>query len=245
MKITTSRRDDIVKERDAWQSEFDEQTSRYESQENEYNAEYARRGRSIQSAVEQYLSEFKLNLRIDVTSDFSSGYTVIIYCNDKLFDESTALSWDYRISLGDDGTLKAESGSWSGLRATTAEQLSDLKESVRCIEFIQHMDWVSILSVRKPKYSDYVTEERPVNRSKEFANRIRQADIEDKIENGEEIPGIKNSGRIYLGDVNYVVVSQTPKRYKIKEIAYNNDGQRFESVPYVIDKDKFMDKIIL
>lgn len=134
-------------------------SSRKSEQEEQWRNEYTNRANQIKSTVEQYLSEFKLQLRVDVLpqSFGLDGYEVNIYCNDmhNPDNEDAALSWDYKVGLNKDGVPNMTSGSWSGLKATTHEQLSNLKESVRCIEFIMNMDWETILSVRFPKYEEF------------------------------------------------------------------------------------------
>ena len=134
-------------------------SNRKSEQEEQWRNEYTNRANQIRSTVEQYLSEFKLQLRVDVLpqSFGLDGYEVNIYCNDRHnpYNEDAALSWDYKVELDKDGNPKMRTGSWSGLKAVTPNQLSNLKESVRCIEFIMNMDWKNILSVRFPKYEEF------------------------------------------------------------------------------------------
>lgn len=134
-------------------------SNRKSEQEEQWRNEYTKRANQIKSTVEQYLSEFKLQLRVDVIpqSFGLDGYEVNIYCNDMNTPDSedAALSWDYHIGLDVNGYPQMSSGSWSGLKAVTRRQISNLKESVRCIEFIRDMDWKNILSVRFPKYEEF------------------------------------------------------------------------------------------
>ena len=55
------------------------------------------------------------------------------------------------------------------------------------------------------------------NKAADFRQELEEADLEEAIENRSFIKGLKNSGRSYRGDVYYLVLSESPKQYKVVE----------------------------
>lgn len=246
MKITTSRKDDILKRKSEWQSEYDAQKAEYDSQRNALDRARTDQEQSLISTIEQYLSEFKLDLSISAyPGRFGSpGYEVTIYCNQtNKFSDDVSLSWDYRLNLDEAGTVHSETGSWSGLKATTAAQLADLKESVRCIELIQNMDWANILNVKRPKYEDYITTPLPTNRSKEFDDELLLAEIEDIIGTNKVVE--YDNPKYYRGETYVGIISQTNSMFNIFEIHSSEIGKKsYEDAsryPYKVRKSTFFD----
>lgn len=230
MKITASKRDDIIKRRDEWQKDYDSRKAKRDAEEAQYDDEYYAISDKIIETVQGMLSEFDaLNIRVGAAPTFGGHYYAVdIYVNDEnKFDDDVALSWTYNIQVSDDGEVKKSSNSWSGLRATTSAQLESLKQSVACIETIMNIDWSFLMNYRRPKYSDYVKTPVPADRSSEFDRELLEADIEDIIGTNQvvEYDGPTRRYSKGWGNVVYIgIISETPKLYKIFEVLESQLG---------------------
>lgn len=234
MKITCSKRDDILKRRDEWKNQYDALLSKYHSEQDNYIDAYYGKAQSIVDTVQNMLSEFDaLNIRISALPESGNTYySVNIFVNDdNKFDDDVALSWSYKIDVSDDGEVSKSSGSWSNLKVTTPAQLESLKQSVACIEKIMNTDWSFLLDIPRPKPSDYVQTRPPKDMSRDFDKELLEADIEDMIGTHTiaEYNGPtryytnKYGNKVYLG-----FVSETSKMYKVFEVS----SSRLDSITY-------------
>ena len=247
MRIVASKKDDILRRRDEWKEEYDVKLAEYYSQKDKYNQEYRRRAESIQQTVEGFLSEFDLlELDVRVSSDWQGAYEVRIECDEsRKFEDISALSWNYCIELDSAGEIKSTTNSWSGLKATTPEQLDSLKQTVSCIETIMNLDWKTILSVKTPNISDYVTAEYPQDRSREFDDELLHAEIEDIIGTHKVVE--YDNPKYYRGETYVGILSQTNSMFTIFEIHSTEIGKKtYEEVskyPYKVRKSTFFDYV--
>lgn len=199
MKIYASRRDDLIAERDA----YDAETAQYENRIHEGEKRWRRDTNAIADSIKQEVIEAigdtSLQLNVNVRMGWRSGYEVNVEANEhNKFDDNVALAWHWNASIEDDGTLKKDSGSWSGLKAVTSEQLADLEESVRVMKILNGMDWEHILKRAIPDSSQYVSQEdrqiareRSANR-RDFDREIFEEDLKEAIAAGA---WIKMEGR--------------------------------------------------
>ena len=219
------RRSDIIAARDAWKSDFDSRKAKYNSQKAEYSkAQYAI-AKEIEELVKQELGNTSLVLEFDIRPYGSYSYEVRITANEyQKFDKDRALSWNWGCELDGDGNVRKESGSWSGLNATTKEQLDDLRETLRVLDILNNMDWKAILddaNVRKPKSSDYFTMDDPAYEQKpDFGKQLKMASIEDAI--GQNILIKGNSLRAGQRKSYYLIHRQTPKQTSVTELSEYN-----------------------
>ncbi len=243
MKITCSRRDDILRDK----KEYEEAEEKYEKAKNQVE----QRRRSDEEAafepVRKYLEDnlnkydlldFNIQLsrnwdwdRDSSEEDHRDSIEVRILCNDSNhFDDKVALSWNYDVkTVG--GEVKAESSSWSGLKAVTAEQLESLKQTVSAIEFLQSVDWMNLLEKKIPDYMDYTKDlpNRPENRN--FDSELLEADIEDSFGTGLGFPGYiepeYESRWSTSRPVYYFFYGETPSQYRCVTVPahYVDDNQ--------------------
>lgn len=220
------KRSDIIAARDAWKSDFDSRKAKYDSQEAEYDeAQYAI-AKEIEELVKREIGDTSLVLEFDISPYGSYGvrsYLINIKANEwQKFDTDRALSWNWKCSLDKEGNVIKESGSWSGLQATTKEQLDDLRETLRVLDILNNMDWKAILddaNVRRPKRSDYFTMDDPRReKTPDFGKQLKMASIEDAIGQDILIKGkpIKLGSR---GNSYYLIHKQTPKQTSVTEIS--------------------------
>ncbi|MBO7212362.1 MAG: hypothetical protein J6V44_15350 [Methanobrevibacter sp.] len=220
------KRSDIIAARDAWKSDFDSRKAKYDSQEAEYNKAQYVIAKEIEELVKQELGNTPLALEFDIRPYGSldvKTYMVRITANEyQKFDDDRALSWNWGCELDNDGNVIKESGSWSGLQATTKEQLDDLRETLRVLDILNNMDWKAILddaNVRRPKRSDYFTMDDPRReKTPDFGKQLKMASIEDAIGQDILIKGkpIKLGSR---GKSYYLIHKQTPKQTSVTEIS--------------------------
>lgn len=265
MKITCSRRDDLMRAR----YDYDEMTRKYESKvgEGEKAARFAKDevAAHIENAVRSALGPSDMDLRINVDTDWNyvsgrENYTwrvsIEAHENDKRSNDATALAWNWSAKLDIDGNVMKESGSWSGLQAVTPEQIDDLQESVRILRQLNDMDWASILNQAIPSYNDYIDKEassklRDLKSNRpDFDRQILEADVEDAIESGAWIklqgrPGTDYYREASRGDYWCKIDSMTPKFVKCHITREYEDGisDRLASDER-IGKDKLFSHIV-
>jgi len=194
MKIVSSKRDDILKEK----AEYEEQMSKYNEADKERNRRRISDEQAAAAPVENYLkselSKFNLlsfQIGVDRGYDWEDedpmsldSLEVRIRCNDdNKFDENVALTWSYDVSISG-GKVKSETSSWSGMNAVTPEQLDSLKQTVSAIEFLQSVDWEGMIKDKLPSSIEYYKDmpSRPKNR--DFDRELLEEDIRDSFGKG-------------------------------------------------------------
>ena len=232
MKIYAGKVDELKKARDEWEADYDAKEAAYKQQDDVYDeAQYAVIG-PIEDKLKSDLSKFNL---LDFEVSVRTGYdfrrpdkkgraehlTIRIECNERRkFEDSSALSWSFRVEL-EGGEIVKQTNSWSGLKATTPEQLSSLKQTVEALEYLQSVNWEEIVLADLPKRSDYITVEQPSRYGRpDFELQIAEAEIEDFI--GQPIlvkgKGIEKLDMYHRNDYWYVIHRETPKKYIISYI---------------------------
>ena len=264
-KINEDRLSDIRAAKDAWDAEYDKQDKIYKDQENKYRHAMYDVADNLQKEVVNAIGNTTINLRVDVDNYGigADGYQVRVYGNDSnKFADNVALSWDWKVYLGEDGTVLKDSSSWSGLKATTPEQLNDLEETLRILKLLNNLDWTRLIgnaNAKRPKYDDYITAPYPSRSNRpNFEQQLKDAAVEDTIGKDVLIQG-KGSGRNYnsRATVWYYVVGATNKQYKMFEFS-NYTIQNHEELgdlaefihdyakyaPDHMTKEKFLSNII-
>ena len=240
MKITASRKDDILRRK----AEYEKKLSEYEerkrlSDEAFHQAEY-----DTYQPIKQYilsqLSQFDaLQFHVSVERGYrgyrkkTRGAQVHISCNEiNKFDENVALAWSYDVQLDGEGNVLRDSSSWSGLKVTTPAQLNSIKQTVSAVDMIYNMDWKSLLDVDNPKYDDYYDTSDVRPKRDNFEAELAAAELED-IVGEDKIIKVRNWGEScpYRGDVYLKLLRETPAMYEAYIIP-----------THIVDKD---DKIYL
>lgn len=189
--------DDLRKQRD----EYDAETNRLESinEENElrYRSDIHNKSNEIARAISNLIGSTPLELSIRVRDDWNDAWEVDIRANEgSKFSDKTALSWNWSVKFDNNGTIVKDSGSWSGLKAITPDQLADLEESVRVLKVLNKIDWYMLLKDRfgaKPKFDDYIDSEvsnQFYSRKKSrpnFEEQIQSAQIQEFINSNKAL----------------------------------------------------------
>lgn len=186
--VEAGRREDIIKQRDEWDAAH--------AQAEEQQKEEDRRFREAQDAVmepikqeiEQGMAKFdRLNTRVDVDTRWGGrnrGETIAVRIKVNEWEQShdsVSLAWgmDIRVDPGD-GSIVRETNSWSGLKATTAEQLEDLRQTLDALEYLNSIDWATLLNKKLPDYADfyktYVPRDRP-----NFEQQLQELDLQELV----------------------------------------------------------------
>lgn len=231
-----SKRDDILRRKQAWENLRNKGREEYDQYENARDSVFE----ALQAVVRDKIGSTSLSLNVRASKN-RGGASVHVDNGDSPHDEQ-ALNWRWNVTLSDEGEIEKESGSWSGLSATTPEQIDNLKESVRIIEILNNLDWGKILNVELPRYRDYVKTEVPEREN--FEKQLLEADVEDAAEQGLLIKG---HGYRFYGDhatVFYNILSMADKSFKVQEIHEDEVSDESKWGPsYSIRKDKFFEVI--
>lgn len=218
MKITSSKRDDIIKQRDEYQADYDRRKALYEEDERTFRRARYDQYHEVEEEIKRRLGVLQDGLRVTVSGGWDRGLEVKIDNGDSPHEEGIALSWDYRAKITEDGEVKAETGSWSGLKAITKEQLENLHATVEVLEAINELDWKELLDVSTPDYKEYVKHSNPQwDKDKpDFNVMLFEADVEDAI--GKDVLFHRPEESSYSRNPYYKIISETPKNYNIVEI---------------------------
>lgn len=237
MKVKCSKVSEVLKQQaDAWK-EYSDTQAEYNSQYQEYRSNYNEFEAAIKSSVKSLLSSVKLPLKIEVSGGGrgrSMGSTVKVYLPlTEISHGDTALSWSYQCSLNlDTKEVIRETNSWSGLQATTAAQLDNLKESVKAIELLSSADWAAMLDA-EPVYTDFV--HTYPSQKPDFEEQLAYATIEDSIGSTDMFLG--RPYNIAGKRSYYQILAETPKNYNVQEIAADNPKMMAD---YRIAKSKLL-----
>lgn len=226
MKRIKADREDIKRRRREWDEETERRNQRSRESEEKYRKAEYEVFAPIKEELENQLSRFKL-LHFDVRVDrtYRDSIEVRIECDEReKFDELSALSWNFSVRLTSDKEVLKESGSWSGLKATTEDQLASLQESVEALKVLNRIDWKVFLDRTLPNFSDYFVEEEPRGARPDFESQLQYETI-------DEIAGDEHQA-IAIGrgqSVGYQVVRVTPKRADVKKVYLQDDGTWYVS----------------
>lgn len=227
-----TRRDDVLRRKQA----YEDQKAQYDSEVQSYRRANHAATNDLQNLIRSKIGVTSLDLDISAQPDFGGRIRVTINNGSNPHD-SQALNWNYDVTLSGSGEVKKESGSWSGLSATTTEQINNLKESVRVIEILNNIDWKKVLQVELPDYNDFVKSEYPKNEN--FNEQLLEADVLDAADQGYLIKGHgdKYNPRVVMF---YQVLKVNPKSFRVRAIP--EDNVRDESTwgdPFTIQKQEF------
>lgn len=221
MKITASKKDDILKRK----AQYEADKAAYDERQEGYSKAYRQAESAVLQPIKDYL-ERKLSrysaLTFDVRVDRSwmrgnkGGADVRIYCNEyNKFDENVALAWSYEATVTDDGEVLRKSSSWSGLSATTEAQMNSLRQTVSALEFLNDVDWEELINVDMPNYADYYDENDKAPEREDFDKELKEAELEELV-GADKLVKVRNWGEScpYRGDVYLKILSETPAMYK-------------------------------
>lgn len=223
--VTAGRREDIIKQRAEWEADFNTKSAQHDEEYKQFRKAQFDITEAIQAELESNLSKFN-KLEFDVRVDpwganWGSKNTIKVYIRadeDRKFGDSSALSWNFDVYLDNDGTPVKETGSWSGLKATTAEQLDSLRDTLSALEYLNSVDWASFIHKDMPEYKEYVHTPEPSRGDRpNFEQQLMEVDLEDLV-GANKVVKVENwEGSGYRGKYAWVqLVRETPAGYTIR-----------------------------
>lgn len=256
MKIIANRRDDIIKQRDEYNRQKADKVQKYEKQVKDYDEAMSAVTDKVEKDLRARLAKFdKLHFDVSVAPAFfrDRGLSVRVTCNEsQLFADDSALSWNYSVKVNDKGGVIAETGSWSGLKATTAAQLDSLEQTLAALRELNKIDWKTEIDIDTPQYEDYINMLDPrYDVEPDFDTMLMEADVDDIVGTKRGIyRDATGASRYYRGRVYSIIVSQSDKTYTIFDIPemYAEDADKFDTLAtntYRISKKNFINSLIM
>lgn len=220
-RIVSGKYEDALRERDDYYKKWDEHKKRRDNAYEQYRTAQLASVEHIQMTLERNLQKFS-NLEFNVYTDYRWGdeITVNIKCNDRTkFEDTSALSWTYDVTLNEEtGELEKSSSSWSGLKATTPEQMDSLRSTLHALEYLNSIDWPVMLKHSKVDMDDYRVEPMIDERS-EYNKRVQEALFDDLAGTNKWIlvRNFESSGyNSYIDSIYVNIVRSTPKQYVVR-----------------------------
>lgn len=240
--VVASKLDDVIRQ----EQEFDAKLAPYQKKYDDQMTAYRKASRAvdheIEDAILRAIGPTSLDLSVRVDPRYNSGeYEVRIEADSNHSDPRRALFWNWSAKL-DNGELSYDSGSWSGLKAVTPEQLDDLEESVRVLRTLLHIDW-EILLRRNPDelaYDRWIDKENSSQlyalkgQRPNFSQMKEEAKIADligtnKIIKVRGLPDDNYHGGYYNGYLK--LISESPSAYNVMfipsyEVDFFKEGRK-------------------
>ena len=213
-EMTLSKKEELIKARDEWEARNAEQEAKYDAQYGAFRNMTWEILDAIERKVAEGLGRYSLNLEIKADARFRERPEVSVN-NEQNRDDSNALRWSWKVRIDENGAPAFESSSWSGLCATTIEQVQSLKETACALEILMGMDWAALLNVELPDYEKLVTEKPSIGNRLNFEAEIRAAEIAEMIGQNTLVKGTRLDER---GEAWYLIVSESPKQFKVAEV---------------------------
>ena len=225
--ITASRKDDILKRKAEYEAKKAEYDKRHDEARSRLYRDEATALRPVKQFLESQLKQFDaLEFEVDVRRGYNWGRgdieydfaEVYIRCNEhSKFEDSSALSWSFDVGLDSNGEVTRKSSSWSGLKATTIDQMKSLRQTVEALDFLNEVNWDRLIRIDLPKYGDYYDFEDRAPKGEDWATQLKEAELEELIgtDNIVEIYNWDNSP--VSGRVAYIqILKETPSQYFVK-----------------------------
>lgn len=220
--MAASRKEDLINERNKYDAEMNEYKSRVDEAEDKYDALLYDQQKDLEKKISDLIgpTSLELSIKADPYSSFrSKAWGIRVEANQRnKFSDDVALSWNWDIEVNKEGEIVKDSGSWSGLKAITPAQLSDLEESVRVLKILNNIDWDALLHSPMAKYSDFVTDEltqpyqeRKKNRP-DFESDIQKAELEEAIGTNTAFELVQD--QYYRGSTSILLTGVTNKFLK-------------------------------
>lgn len=220
MKITSSRKDDILKRKAQYESDL----AAYEERSNQSRKALHDAENAVMQPIKDYLeqklgkySALTFDIRVDraYMGRNDSGVRVRIRCNERnKFDDDVALAWSYDVDLSPEGEVIRETSSWSGLSATTVAQMTSLRQTVAALDTLNDIDWDTLIKVDMPAYDDYYDPSNKPPASEDWSAQLQEAEIEELI-GSDKFVKVRNWGEScpVRGDIWLRFRKETPSMY--------------------------------
>lgn len=217
--VTAARRDDIIRRRDEYDAAAARNKAKTDDAAQRFSDAQDSVFQEVENEIRRQLGDRIGNLDIQVYTRFGNNLSVDIRNSNgsPRREPNASLTWSWSARINKEGEVIKESSSWSGLEATTLEQIADLKLCVEQLEAINTMDWQALLDKTLPSWKDYqVTDLEDIGQRPNFDQELAEADIEDMV--GTNTLVKMSQGRNYRGQVYYQILRDSGSQYAVKEI---------------------------
>ena len=227
MRITSSKKGDILKRK----REYEARMNLYEADRRDREIRYRNAEADVLEPVEEevlaMLSKYDLlDFAVSATQDvaYGEGYKdsksyvrIRIECNQRS-KRDHALAWHIDLKMDYDGNLLKETSSWSGLEATTMDNIKDLRQTVDALEEINTMDWAPLMNRALPSYHEYYDGAIEHPDYQNFDQELAEAELEELIGQNKLIK-IHGWGESYSARYYYAAVKgQTAGQWRLSVI---------------------------
>lgn len=184
LEYTGAHRKAVLDREAEWRAQYNVQYDEYNRQDDAFRAARKEVFDAIKEEVINVLPfSSLLDINVEMADYRGNSLQISIEYKQRYYSDSQSLAWEYKVVLHNDGTISKETSSWTGLRATTADQLEDLEKSVMILKKLNSIDWATVLNRALPVRSDYVTAKQPKHQI--FDAEKFDAALEDIV--GEDI----------------------------------------------------------
>lgn len=233
---------DVKRELEQVDNDIRRNQAQYDEEASKWREAIYKVAESIKEEIAEEIGEVSIPLEIYVNPGFRSNmYEVTIKNSDNPHDDQ-ALNWNWNAFIDEQGEVKKESGSWSGLTAISAENIDNLKESVRVLEILNNMDFSKILSRTMPEASDYIIHGYPtkddMQRKDELTKELFESEMNEVMESGNWIKLKDGLGKYFQRDAYIRILSESPKMYKVAEELGSRISPESAGYDYNIRKEK-------
>ena len=246
MKIIATKRDDILRDKAAYEAGKVERQSKFDEQYSVFREALNNVTTNIATAVNSELRSHANEVNIDVDFGFKNNVEVKVNNGHSPFGPH-ALSWNWSVTLDKNGDVIKDSGSWSGLSAVTAEQIQDLRNTVDILDMLNNIDWKTLLNTKVPDYKDYITMNNPKYEKpdRDYDTELKEADIQDMIGDEDSAVFVGNALPDYFrGNAYATILKETPKRFNVRVFHQSQldkwkNGENVVEYEATVSKDKF------
>lgn len=143
------------------------------------------------------------------------GYSIYINVENRQ-PEGLALKWSYEVRLDSEGGVRKETSSWSGLEATTEENLRSLEQIVGALKYLNSLDWAKLLNKQVPDYKVFYKDLPKAPAHHDFDQELIDAELADCIGENKLIR-VKPWGETcpYRNELYIRIIRETPSQYVI------------------------------
>lgn len=185
------------------------------------------RDQIVRATSEQFANDIRVFVDVDrwANENYQTAEIRVDYGELRVSDESLPLKWRWSFKVNSDGKTLRESGSWSGLNATTPEHIAQLEQSVTALKALSDLDderLVKLVFQNAPAYDEYVTQQ--VDRLDETEYDYKKLDALA----GEDV--FLASDKNWYGEYYYKIVKDTGKQYTVEQwyLAYPKPSMGYD-----------------
>lgn len=171
------------------------------------------RDQIVSATSEQFANDIRVFVDVDrrANENYQTAEIRVDYGELRVSDDSLPLKWRWSFKVNSNGKTLRESGSWSGLNATTSEHIAQLEQSVNALKALSNLDderLVKLVFQNAPAYDEYVTQQ--VDRLDETEYAYKKLDALA----GEDV--FLASDKNWYGEYYYKIVKDTGKQYAVE-----------------------------